>query len=72
MKDTDATLIDRLGGTKAVAEALKRKAEAVKKWRQNGIPWNRRREVLKLAREMGKRLPADFLVERRPAEKRAA
>lgn len=72
MKETDASLIDRLGGTRSVAEALGRKVEAVKKWRQNGIPWSRRREVLQLARGMGKRLPADFLLERRAAPDREA
>lgn len=71
MKDTYAALIDRLGGTRAVADALGKKFEAVKKWRQKGIPWNRRREVLRLAREKGKRLPADFLVERRPLPRAA-
>jgi hypothetical protein len=78
MKHPDATLIDRLGGIKAVAAKLppkdprhteKRRFEMVKKWCQKGrgIPWEWRGAVLKIAREKRKRVPADFLTERQAA-----
>lgn len=73
-KNSDAALINRLGGTRAVAEALTlegqsldKKVETVKKWRANGIPWKWRAQVQQLARTLRKRLPADFLTERRAA-----
>jgi hypothetical protein len=76
MKGTDADLIERLGGAKAVADALPADGKTadqmhwmVKKWCTKGraIPWSWRSKVLKLARDMGKRVPADFLAERRAA-----
>lgn len=72
--NSDAALIKRLGGTRAVAEALTlegqsidKKVETVKKWNTNGIPWKWRAQVQQLARSLRKRLPPDFLTERRAA-----
>ncbi len=64
MNDSDASLIDRLGGTEAVAAALGLEFEAVKKWRYRGIPWRRRSEFAELARSLRKKLPPDFLSNR--------
>ena len=42
MNTTDSDLIDRLGGTKAVADLCRVKAPSVSEWRRNGIPTARR------------------------------
>ncbi len=64
MKETDASLIDRLGGTEAVAEAMDIDFHTVKKWRYRGIPWRRRSDFADLARSLRKKLPSDFLSNR--------
>jgi hypothetical protein len=65
---SDKAVIDRLGGIAAVASALKYSTDyAVKKWYQRGIPWKHRAKVKQLAAQKRKRLPADFVVERRAA-----
>jgi len=55
-------IIDALGGTKALAEALGVSANVVGNWRlpDRGIPWKRRHAIARLAAERGVRLPDDF------------
>lgn len=48
-KPTDSEIIDRLGGTAAVARLCKVKSPSVTGWRSNGIP-SARRQFLELLR----------------------
>lgn len=48
-KPTDSEIIDRLGGTAAVARLCKVKSPSVTGWRTNGIP-AARRQFLELLR----------------------
>jgi len=48
-KPTDSEIIDRLGGTAAVARLCKVKSPSVTGWRTNGIP-SARRQFLELLR----------------------
>ena len=59
---TDAQIIEALGNTFAVAEALNRKPTAVTNWKARGIPWRWRPEIARMARDRNILLPADFLV----------
>lgn len=59
---THAEIIDALGGTGAVATALGCKDNAVSNWRERGIPWRKKGEVARLAKEKRVMIPADFLV----------
>ncbi len=45
----DSEIIDKLGGTSAVAEICKIKPPSVSEWRKNGIP-DARRQFLELLR----------------------
>ncbi len=54
-------LIDRLGGSKAVAEALKQKQSTISMWRVRGVPWRFRPAVVALAKRRGVSVPRNFL-----------
>jgi hypothetical protein len=69
---TDSEIIDRLGGTAAVARYFKKSYPAISIWRQRGITWQFRPRVAELARDRGINLPADFLTERRGLAQDAA
>lgn len=55
-------IIDRLGGNKAVADALGVKPNAVANWRLEGrqIPWRHRPALARLAVERAIPLPESF------------
>lgn len=61
--DTHSKLINKLGGTAAVARFLKVPANYVSKWRRRGIPWHHRFAVSQLAAEYEVNLPEEFLNE---------
>lgn len=54
-------IIDRLGGSKAVAEALHQKQNTISMWRIRGVPWRFRPALAALARRQGVSLPRNFL-----------
>jgi hypothetical protein len=58
---TDSEAIDELGGTGAVAAIFGIRDSAVSMWRTEGIPLARRFKVVKLLREKGVHVPADFI-----------
>lgn len=70
---TDADLIKSLGTDEKAAETLepvigkRLSAEAIRKFRERGIPWRYRPAVHRFFRSMRKRPPVDFLESRRPA-----
>jgi DNA-binding transcriptional regulator YdaS (Cro superfamily) len=55
-------IIDKLGGNKAVADALGIKANVVANWRlaDRQIPWRHRPALARLAVERAVSLPEDF------------
>jgi len=55
-------LLDKLGGNKAVADALKTSPGAVANWRlpNRAIPWKHRPTLARIAAERGVTLPGDF------------
>lgn len=53
-------LIDRLGGNKAVADALGTTINVVANWRTREIPWKRRPAIARLASSQAVALPVDF------------
>ncbi len=59
---THSEIIDALGGTKAIADSTGSKENAVSNWRERGIPWRKRGEIARLAKDAKVMLPADFLV----------
>lgn len=54
-------LIDRLGGTRAVADALGQNLSTVSMWRVRGVPWRFRPAVANLAKRQKVPLPKAFL-----------
>jgi len=54
-------IIDKLGGTTAVAAALGQNPNAVSNWRAREIPWRWRPALAKIASEKGVELPPEFL-----------
>ena len=62
---TDAELIASLG-RRQIAEMLGVKPDAVRKWTDpsRGIPWKFRAALQRMAKNKGKRLPANFLESR--------
>lgn len=64
-------VIDRLGGTRAVARELKLTPSVVQSWKErNVIPARRQRAVLDLAGKLGKPVAAADLIP--PAPERSA
>lgn len=61
---TDLDVIEAIGAKK-IMEALDVSADAVKKWRQRGIPWRYRARIqqIAIAAGIGKELPRRFLDE---------
>lgn len=59
--NTHEHLIDRLGGTRAVADALGQNLSTVSMWRQRGVPWRFRPAVANLAKRQKVPLPKAFL-----------
>ena len=53
-------LIDQLGGTRSVADALQQKQSTVSMWKARAVPWRWRAAVQQLAEEKGVAVPADF------------
>ena len=55
-------IIDRLGGAKALAEALGLTKQAVTNWRlgKRGIPWRHRPAIARLAADRAEALPIGF------------
>lgn len=66
---TDRKVIDRLGGTKAVAEALDIFPSAVTNWRKRGISEAGRYQIRDLAKRKRVTLPADFMT-RKPKKRK--
>lgn len=58
---TDSEIIDALGGTCAVASALKIDPRNVTNWRKRGISAAGKYQIQALARKMRVRLPKDFM-----------
>ena len=57
-------LIEALGGTRPVAEALGVAPNVVHNWRtRDTVPWRRRHAVARIAAERGVALPSDFWAE---------
>lgn len=68
---TDRDLIQSIG-REEIAAALRQEfdrisAEAVRKWETRGIPHKYRFAVHRLARQKRRRVPRNFLEDRRPA-----
>lgn len=57
---TDAEVIDALG-VDAIRAETGASGEAIKKWRQRGIPWRFRPQIQRLAITLRKRIPSNFL-----------
>lgn len=55
-----AKLIARLGGPTEVGRALGVTKQTVQGWRRWGIPWPRRKAVVKLAKQKGVRVTKAF------------
>ena len=55
-------LIDKLGGNRAVAEALNTTASAVANWRLSDrrIPWKYKPVIARMAADKAVQLPTDF------------
>jgi hypothetical protein len=53
-------LINELGGSKLLADAIGAAPNAVANWNKRKIPWRYRHVVAKLAAERGVDLPSDF------------
>jgi hypothetical protein len=60
---TDEHILDKLGGNKAIAEALSLAPNVVANWRKRGIPWPRRHIIARIAEEKKVALPEDFWAE---------
>lgn len=54
-------MIDRMGGTAAVAAALGQTQSTISNWRRRGIPWRVRPRLARLAVRRGIKLPVNFL-----------
>lgn len=59
---TDKEVIQAIGAD--TLEAAGYTEDAIKKWRQRGIPWKHRANVAEIAKANKTRLPADFIVRR--------
>jgi len=70
-KHADSALIDRLGGSGAVADLCKVSSQAVSQWRRSGIP-NARRMYLRVVRPEAFDAAASADDERQPRERQAA
>lgn len=58
--DTSA-IIDKLGGTKAVATELTQNDSTISMWRQRGVPWRWRQSIAAMAARKDVALPEGFL-----------
>ncbi|MES2781914.1 MAG: YdaS family helix-turn-helix protein [Pseudomonadota bacterium] len=54
-------IIEQLGGSAKVAEALGLAPNAVANWRKRDIPWRERPRIAELARKLSVTLPDDFI-----------
>jgi hypothetical protein len=66
---TPFALITKLGGYRAVAEAVGRSPSRVHRWQDEGIPAQSWRAVVEAARSRGLSLTLDDLAAMRPAER---
>lgn len=62
---TDAEIIEALGDSGKVADALGLKQNTVSNWKERGISWHKRAYVRELARKKRIALPSDFMLIKR-------
>jgi len=55
-------IIDALGGNQAVAGLLKVRAATVSNWRQRGVPWKFRGQLVAIMRRKRLPVPEGFMV----------
>lgn len=59
---THAEIIEKLGDTRVVADALGMPLSTVSVWKTRGIAWRHRPRIATMAHSRGVLLPADFML----------
>jgi hypothetical protein len=64
-----AKFIDSLGGSNAVAAALRLSQNTVGNWKKRGVPWRYRPTLERMAERQGVAVPPDFIADKPDIER---